>query len=209
MAEEVKESTKEKSSVGRMLQIGGAVVGTLVGSGFASGQEVMQYFTAYGILAGRCAYHGAVRTCAPPLRITAGSSRNRSTSPHSAITAASISARSWIFLGAVLLPCRYCHDLWFGVRCSSSTSAFLRLPVLRLWRLSPWVAHGLAWKKLTKVLGSTAPICIVFLVGVSLVTAAMNWANLANADAMVAAADASGNVLRAVDFAVLGGSSLS
>ena len=49
MAEEVKESTKEKSSVGRMLQIGGAVVGTLVGSGFASGQEVMQYFTAYGI----------------------------------------------------------------------------------------------------------------------------------------------------------------
>lgn len=49
MAEEVKESTKEKSSVGRVLQIGGAVVGTLVGSGFASGQEVMQYFTAYGI----------------------------------------------------------------------------------------------------------------------------------------------------------------
>ena len=35
MAEEVKESTKEKSSVGRVLQIGGAVVGTLVGSGFA------------------------------------------------------------------------------------------------------------------------------------------------------------------------------
>ena len=65
------------------------------------------------------------------------------------------------------------------------------------------IALGSAWlglEKLTKVLGSTAPICIVFLVGVSQ-TAAMNWGNLANADAMVAAADASGNVLRAVDFA--------
>lgn len=59
----------------------------------------------------------------------------------------------------------------------------------------------LGLSRLTKLLGSTAPICIAFLVIVSMIAAITNWDNLANADAMVAAADAEGNVLRAVDFA--------
>ena len=212
MAEEVKESTKEKSSVGRVLQIGGAVVGTLVGSGFASGQEVMQYFTAYGIpgsVGALCLPWCCSHLCAPPLRITAGSSRNRSTSPHSAITAASISARSWIFS-------RCCSASLSASSWTSGSGAmfeqYFGIPAVVGSTVMALIALGSAWlglEKLTKVLGSTAPICIVFLVGVSLVTAAMNWGNLANADAMVAAADASGNVLRAVDFRLPCGSSLS
>ncbi|WP_342573980.1 hypothetical protein MHH37_17140 [Solibacillus sp. FSL K6-1781] len=34
----------------RSLQIGGAFVGLIVGAGFASGQEIMQYFTSFGTL---------------------------------------------------------------------------------------------------------------------------------------------------------------
>ena len=96
MAEEVKESTKEKSSVGRMLQIGGAVVGTLVGSGFASGQEVMQYFTAYGIPG----VWGAVLTMAL-----------------FALMCAAVTYYGWKFAKSEHFSAfrHYCgHDLWFG-----------------------------------------------------------------------------------------------
>lgn len=34
----------------RSLQIGGAFVGLIVGAGFASGQEIMQYFTSFGLM---------------------------------------------------------------------------------------------------------------------------------------------------------------
>lgn len=34
----------------KSLQIGGAFVGLIVGAGFASGQEIMQYFTSFGIM---------------------------------------------------------------------------------------------------------------------------------------------------------------
>lgn len=34
----------------KSLQIGGAFVGLIVGAGFASGQEIMQYFTSFGFL---------------------------------------------------------------------------------------------------------------------------------------------------------------
>ncbi|HWK21923.1 MAG TPA: hypothetical protein VNS08_02725 [Ureibacillus sp.] len=34
----------------KSIQIGGAFVGLIVGAGFASGQEIMQYFTSFGIL---------------------------------------------------------------------------------------------------------------------------------------------------------------
>lgn len=37
-------------SMKRSLQIGGAFVGLIVGAGFASGQEIMQYFTSFGIM---------------------------------------------------------------------------------------------------------------------------------------------------------------
>ena len=33
----------------KSLQIGGAFVGLIVGAGFASGQEIMQYFTSFGV----------------------------------------------------------------------------------------------------------------------------------------------------------------
>lgn len=33
----------------KSFQIGSAFVGLIIGAGFASGQEVMQYFTSFGI----------------------------------------------------------------------------------------------------------------------------------------------------------------
>ena len=39
---------QEKISFSRVLIIGGACIALLIGSGFATGQEIMQYFVAYG-----------------------------------------------------------------------------------------------------------------------------------------------------------------
>ena len=119
MAEEVKESTKEKSSVGRVLQIGGAVVGTLVGSGFASGQEVMQYFTAYGIRhsgrVGRCAYYGAVRTYVRRRYVLRLEVREIGALLRIPPLLRQVFRHvHGYFLGAVLLPGRHCHDVRFG-----------------------------------------------------------------------------------------------
>lgn len=42
--------TIRRCTMRRSLQIGGAFVGLIVGAGFASGQEIMQYFTSFGTL---------------------------------------------------------------------------------------------------------------------------------------------------------------
>ncbi|PKK38981.1 hypothetical protein ABB02_01794 [Clostridiaceae bacterium JG1575] len=39
---------QEKVSAGRVIVLAGAFVGLLIGSGFATGQEIMQYFVSYG-----------------------------------------------------------------------------------------------------------------------------------------------------------------
>ena len=40
--------TIEKTSPLRVLTYAGAIVAFLIGSGFATGQEILQYFTSYG-----------------------------------------------------------------------------------------------------------------------------------------------------------------
>ncbi|MDO5707654.1 MAG: hypothetical protein Q4P31_03410 [Andreesenia angusta] len=44
-----KSSKKEEIQFGKVLNIAGAFIALLIGSGFATGQEVMQYFASYGI----------------------------------------------------------------------------------------------------------------------------------------------------------------
>lgn len=41
-------ATREKTSFLRVLTYAGAIIAFLIGSGFATGQEIMQYFTSYG-----------------------------------------------------------------------------------------------------------------------------------------------------------------
>ena len=205
MAEEVQKSSEisQKGGAGRILQIGGALVGTLVGSGFASGQEVMQYFTAYGIPG----IWGAVLTMLL-----------------FALMCAAVTYYGWKFAKSEHFSAfrHYCGKYFgmfmdvfsvlfcflVGIVMTSGSGAmfeqYFGIPSMVGSTIMALIALGSAWLglgKLTKLLGSTAPICIAFLVIVSIATAAMNWGNLANADAMVAAADAEGNVLRAVDFA--------
>ena len=117
MAEEVKESTKEKSSVGRVLQIGGAVVGTLVGSGFASGLggHAVLYGIRHSGRVGRCAYHGAVRTYVRRRYVLRLEVREIGALLRIPPLLRQVFWHVYgYFLGAVLLPCRHCHDLWFG-----------------------------------------------------------------------------------------------
>ncbi|MGB9036499.1 MAG: hypothetical protein WCC45_18460, partial [Paeniglutamicibacter sp.] len=40
--------TVEKASFLRVLTYAGAIIAFLIGSGFATGQEILQYFTSYG-----------------------------------------------------------------------------------------------------------------------------------------------------------------
>lgn len=52
MSQETKtgKATKHNFSMGRVVIIGGAFIGLLIGSGFATGQEIMQYFVSYGYM---------------------------------------------------------------------------------------------------------------------------------------------------------------
>ncbi len=205
MAEEIAESSEkeQKTSIGRILQIGGAVVGTLVGSGFASGQEVMQYFTAYGIPG----IWGALLTmllfalmCAAVAYYGYKFAKSQSFSAFRHYCGKyfgwfmDVFSVLFCFLVGIVMTSGSgaMFEQYFGI------PSFVGSAIMAVIALASAL---LGLSKLTKLLGSTAPICILFLVGVSLVTAIMNWDNLANADAMVAEADASGNVLRAVDFA--------
>ena len=45
----MQDSGKERVSALNVLKFAGAFVAFLIGSGYASGQEIMQFFTAYGI----------------------------------------------------------------------------------------------------------------------------------------------------------------
>ena len=40
----------KKMNIGQIIAIGGAFMGFVIGSSFASGQECMQYFTEFGLL---------------------------------------------------------------------------------------------------------------------------------------------------------------
>lgn len=42
------EKNNDKVSIGRVIILGGAFIGLLIGSGFTTGQEIMQYFVSYG-----------------------------------------------------------------------------------------------------------------------------------------------------------------
>ena len=39
----------EKVSISNVVKFAGAFIAFLIGSGFATGQEILQYFTAYGL----------------------------------------------------------------------------------------------------------------------------------------------------------------
>ena len=191
-----------KFSIGRVLQIGGAVVGTLVGSGFASGQEVMQYFTAYGIPG----IWGALLTTVLFAFMCGAVTYYGYKFAHSEHFSAfrhycgkyfgffmDVFAVIFCFLVGIVMTSGSgaMFEQYFGIPATVGSTV---MAVIAL------ASALLGLNKMTKLLGSTAPICILFLVVVSLAAAALNWGNLANADAMVAEADASGNVLRAVDF---------
>jgi len=47
-ATQVQETTSGKGSVLRVVTYAGAIIAFLIGSGFATGQEILQYFTSYG-----------------------------------------------------------------------------------------------------------------------------------------------------------------
>lgn len=43
------EIMKEKTNIGRIIKFGGAYIAYIIGSGFATGQEIVQFYTSYGL----------------------------------------------------------------------------------------------------------------------------------------------------------------
>lgn len=202
---------KQAASGARIIQIGGAVMGSIVGSGFASGQEVLQFFTSYGIPG----IWGAILTTALFAFMCAGVTYygyKFAASQHFSAFRHYCGKYFGMFLDV------FCVLFCFSVAIVMTSGAGAMME--QQFGLPTYVGSiGMAvlallsamldMDKLTRLLGSLAPICIVYIIVVSVITAAANWGNLGNADAMVAAADANGEVLRAVGSAGIGFAMLS
>lgn len=202
---------KQPMSAARITQIGGAVMGSIVGSGFASGQEVLQFFTSYGIPG----IWGAILTTALFAFMCAGVTYygyKFAASKHFSAFRHYCGKYFGMFLDV------FCVLFCFSVAIVMTSGAGAMME--QQFGLPTYVGSiGMAllallsamldMDKLTRLLGSLAPLCIVYIIAVSVITAAANWGNLGNADAMVAAADANGEVLRAVGSAGVGFAMLS
>lgn len=202
---------KPKMSLVRITSIGGAVMGTIVGSGFASGQEVLQFFTSYGVPG----IWGAIITTALFAFMCAGVTYygyKFAGSKHFSAYRHYCGKYFGMFLD--IFTVLFCFAV--AIVMTSGSGAMLQ----QQFGLPTYVGSiGMAilallsamldMDRLTRLLGSLAPVCILYIIVVSLITAAANWGNLANADAMVAAADANGEVLRAVGSAGIGFAMLS
>lgn len=194
-------ASQEKTSVGRIVQFGGALVGTLVGSGFASGQEVMQFFTVYGSLG----IWGAIMTTVMFAYMGAALmyyGYKFAQSEHFSAFRHYLGKPIGVFMDvfAVMFCFLVCIIMVSGA--GAMVNQYFGLPTEAGSILMAVIALGsalLGLKRITKLLGAIGPIAIAFLILISLYTIFTNWENLAHADALVKSAEENGSLLLAVD----------
>src|SRR5699024_3123658 len=61
-------ATTEKTSILRVITYAGAIIAFLIGSGFATGQEIMQYYASYRLCGGRVLPHRSQRAVRETVR---------------------------------------------------------------------------------------------------------------------------------------------
>lgn len=193
------ESSK-KVRPGKVVQFAGALVGTLVGSGFASGQEVMQNFTSYGTLG----IIGSVVTTVL-FAVLGAVFMNYGYKHANAADFSSFRFFAGKYIGTFLQWFTILFCFLIGIIMLSGAGAtfnqYFGVPQFvgsAIMCAIALVSALLGMKRIVNLLGTIGPIAIVFLIAIALVALVANWGNLANADAAVAAADAEGGVLRSV-----------
>lgn len=174
----------------KVFQFAGTLVGTLIGSGFASGQEVMQFFTSYGTLG----IIGSLVTTA--LFAVLGAVFMNYGYKH--VKSADFSSFRFFcgkYVGTFLEWFTILFCFLVGIIMISGAGAtfnqYFGLPQFAGSAIMAAIALAsalLGMNRIVKVLGSIGPVAIVFLIVIALVALFTNWENLANADAAIAAA---------------------
>lgn len=184
------EQTPARVRPAKVFQFAGTLVGTLIGSGFASGQEVMQFFTSYGTL-------GIIGSVVTTVLFAVLGAVFMSYGYRHAQSADFSSFRFFCgkYVGTFLEWFTILFCFLVGIIMISGAGAtfnqYFGLPQFAGSALMAAVALAsalLGMSRVVKVLGSIGPVAIVFLIVIALVALVANWDGIAAADAAIAAA---------------------
>lgn len=174
----------------KVFQFAGTLVGTLIGSGFASGQEVMQFFTSYGIPG----IAGSLVTTAL-FAVLGAIFMNYGYKHAKSADFSSFRFFCGKYVGTFLEWFTILFCFLVGIIMISGAGAtfnqYFGLPQFAGSVLMAAIALAsalLGMNRIVKVLGSIGPVAIVFLIVIALAALFTNWDNLSNADAAIAAA---------------------
>lgn len=174
----------------KVFQFAGTLVGTLIGSGFASGQEVMQFFTSYGTL-------GIIGSVVTTVLFAVLGAVFMSYGYRHAKSADFSSFRFFCgkYVGTFLEWFTILFCFLVGIIMISGAGAtfnqYFGLPQFAGSALMAAIALAsalLGMSRVVKVLGSIGPVAIVFLIAIALVALVANRDGIAAADAAIAAA---------------------
>lgn len=176
--------------MGTVVKFAGAVIATLIGSGFASGQEAMQFFAAYGTL--------GIVGCVIAIVLFAALSGILLGYGFQHKSASDFSAFRYFcgkYLGTFLEWFTILFCFLVGIIMVSGAGATLN----QYFGVPQMVGSGLmaalvlisalfGLRRIVDILGSIGPITIIFLIVLAVYTLVTNFGGLANADAAVVAA---------------------
>lgn len=174
----------------KVMQFAGTMVGTLIGSGFASGQEVMQFFTNYGING----IFGSLITMvlfgllgAVLMNFGYQFKHSKKMDPFKFFCGKYFGA---FFEWFTILFCFLVTVIMISGG-GATLNQYFGIPNMIgniIVALASVVVALLGLRKLVHVLGSIGPVAILFLILIALIALFMNFDNLPNANDMVAAA---------------------
>lgn len=172
-----------------VVKFAGAVVATLIGSGFASGQEVIQFFTAYGLLG----IIGSVIAIVL-FAIVGGVFLNYGFTHKSDDDFSSFRYFCGKYIGTFLEWFTILFCFLVGIIMISGSGATLNqyfgVPQLvgsGLMAVLVLLSALLGARRIVDILGSIGPVTVLFLLFLSVYAVVTNFSGIMNADAAIAA----------------------
>lgn len=186
-----KSESSQPVRTGTVVKFAGAVVATLIGSGFASGQEVLQFFTAYGKLGTFGAIIAIVLFAAVGAIFLHYGFKHKNSDDFS-----SFRYFAGKYLGTFLEWFTILFCFLVGIIMISGAGATLNqyfgVPQLvgsGIMALLMWVSALFGARRIVDILGSIGPVTIIFLIFLSTYALITHADGLANAEAAMAAAE--------------------
>lgn len=174
----------------KVFQFAGTLVGTLIGSGFASGQEVMQFFTSYGVPG----IFGSIVTTIL-FAVLGAVFMNYGYKHAKSADFSSFRFFCGKYIGTFLEWFTILFCFLVGIIMISGAGAtfnqYFGLPQFAGSAIMAAIALAsalLGMDRIVKLLGSIGPVAIIFLIVIALVALSSNWENIGQADAAIAAA---------------------